>query len=141
MNEENDAFNDPLTWWKENGAKYLYVANIACKYLAIPATSAPSEQVWSHLARILSLRRAHLSDDLVGCMMYVKENLLFLQKHYRPLREKEMSKELHHLVDLEFNYLIAMDEDNEDIELTLVKMITFWISKLCVLMAFSFLSL
>jgi hypothetical protein len=53
-----------------------------------------------------------------------------------------MSKDLHHLGDLEFNYyLIAMDEDDEDIELTLVKMITFWIFKLCVLIAFSFLFL
>ncbi len=87
MYDENDAFNDPLKWWKENGAKYPYVATIARKYLAIPATSAPSEQVWSRLARILSLRRACLSDDLVRRMMYVKENLLFLQKHYCSLRK------------------------------------------------------
>jgi hypothetical protein len=116
MYDENDAFNDPLKWWKENGAKYPYVATIARKYLAIPATSAPSERVWSRLARILSLRRACLSDDLVGRMMYVKENLLFLQKHYCSLRKKEMSKDLHHLVDLEFNYLIATDECDEDID-------------------------
>ena len=116
MYDENDAFNDPLKWWKENGAKYPYVANIARKYLAIPATSAPSERVWSRLARILSLRRACLSDDLVGRMMYVKENLLFLRKHYCSLRKKEMSKDLHHLVDLEFNYLIATDECDEDID-------------------------
>ncbi len=98
MYDENDAFNDPSKWWKENGAKYPYVANIACKYLAIPATSAPSERVWSCLARI------------------VKENLLFLQKHYCSLRKKEMSKALHHLVDLEFNYLIDTDEYDEDID-------------------------
>jgi hypothetical protein len=47
-------------------------------------------------------------------MMYVKENLLFLRKHYPPLRKKETFKDLHHLVDLEFIYLIAMDEDNEE---------------------------
>jgi hypothetical protein len=82
MYDENDAFNDPLKWRKENCAKYPYVANVDCKYLAIPATSAPSEQVWSRLVRILSLRHAHLIDDLVGHMMYVKENLLFLLKHY-----------------------------------------------------------
>jgi hypothetical protein len=79
MYDADDAFNDPLKWWKESCAKYPYVANIARKYLAIPATSAPSEQVWSRLARILSLRHAHLSDDLVECMMYMKENLMFLQ--------------------------------------------------------------
>ncbi len=114
MYDVNDAFNDPLKWWKESCANYPYVANISCKYLAIPATSAPSEQVWSRLARILSLRRAHLSDDLVGRMMFVKENLVFLRKHYRSLRKKETLKDLHHLVDLEFNYLIAMNEDNEE---------------------------
>jgi hypothetical protein len=47
-------------------------------------------------------------------MMYVKENLLFLQKHYHSLRKKETLKDLHHLVDLEFNYLIAMDEDDKE---------------------------
>ena len=88
MYDVNDDFNDPLKWWEESCAKYPYVANIARKYLAIPATSAPSEQVWSRLARILSLRRAHLSDDLVGCMMFVKEKFVFLQKHYRSLRKK-----------------------------------------------------
>jgi hypothetical protein len=82
MYDADDAFNNPLKWWKENCAKYPYVANIACKYLAIPATSAPSEQVWSRLKKIISLRHAHLSDDLVGCMMFVKENLVFLHKHY-----------------------------------------------------------
>ena len=75
MYDENDAFNDPLKWWKENCAKYPYVANIACKYLAIPATLAPSEQVGSRLEKILSLRHAHLSDDLVGCMMFMKVSL------------------------------------------------------------------
>ncbi len=28
-----------------------------------------------------------------------------------------MLKDLHHLVDLEFNYLIAMNEDDEDIDI------------------------
>jgi hypothetical protein len=45
MFDPDDAFNNPLNWWKENCAKYHYVPNIAPKYLAIPATSAPSEKV------------------------------------------------------------------------------------------------
>jgi hypothetical protein len=66
--------------------------------------------------KFLSLRHAHLSDDLVGCMMLMKENLVFLRKHYPELRKKETVKELHHLVNLGFNYLIAMDEDDKDID-------------------------
>ncbi len=68
------------------------------------------------MAKVLSLRRAHLSDDLVGRMMFGKENLVFLHKHYCELRKKDTVKELHHLVNLKFNYLIAMDEDDEDID-------------------------
>ncbi len=49
-------------------------------------------------------------------MLYMKENLLFLRKQYCSLRKKEMLKDLHHLVDIEFNYLIATDEYNEDID-------------------------
>jgi hypothetical protein len=49
MYDADDAFNNPLKWRKENCTKYPYVANIARKYLAIPATLAPSEQVWSRL--------------------------------------------------------------------------------------------
>jgi hypothetical protein len=51
MYDADDAFNDPLKWWKENCAKYPYVAKIARKYLAIPSSSATSEQVLSHLAK------------------------------------------------------------------------------------------
>jgi hypothetical protein len=64
----------------------------------------------------MSLKHAHLSDDLVGHMMFAKENLVFLCKHYCELRKKETVKELHHLVNLKFNYLIAMDEDDQDID-------------------------
>ncbi len=41
---------------------------------------------------------------------------MFLHKHYHELRNKKTVKEFHHLVSLKFNYLIAMDEDNEDID-------------------------
>jgi hypothetical protein len=44
-------------------------------------------------------------------MIFVKENLVFLHKQYRELRKKETVIELHHVVNLEFNYLIAMDEE------------------------------
>ncbi len=44
---------------------------------------------------------------------------MFLCKHYCELRKNETVKELHHSVTLEFNkfnYLIAMDEDDKDID-------------------------
>ncbi len=63
---------------------------------------------------------------------------MFLRKHYHELRKKETVKELHHFVNLKFNYLIAMDEDDEDID---VGKNDLWISNLRVLVVISFLSL
>ena len=42
-------FNVPLSWWKSQGALlFPILAKLAkTKYLCIPATSAPSERVWS----------------------------------------------------------------------------------------------
>ena len=54
MYDVESEFNNPLGWWKQNCVKYPFVANLAWKLSAIPATSAPSEHIWSHAARILS---------------------------------------------------------------------------------------
>jgi hypothetical protein len=106
MYDADDAFNDPL--------------NLCCKHCSkIPCHSCNFSTIKTILkpfGKILSFRRARLSDDLVGHMMYVKENLVFLHKHYRELRKKETVKELHRLVNLKFNDLIAMNEDNKDID-------------------------
>ena len=37
----------PLMWWTTHQAAYTHVAALARKYLAIPASSAPSERVFS----------------------------------------------------------------------------------------------
>jgi hypothetical protein len=39
------SFGDPLERWKKNQLKYPYLARLACLYLAVPATSAPSERI------------------------------------------------------------------------------------------------
>jgi hypothetical protein len=104
MYDADDAFNNTLKWWKENCTKYPYVANIA---LQIPCHSCNVSTIRTSLepfGKKKSLRRAHLSDDLVGRMMFMKKNLVLLHKHYHELRKKETVKELHHLVNLEFNY-------------------------------------
>ena len=63
--DEDDEYTDPLAWWKANAVKYDILAMVARKFLAAPATSAPSERIWSRAALILTLRRSQLKDDLV----------------------------------------------------------------------------
>jgi hypothetical protein len=42
-----EDFNNPLEWWKGNEKQYPLLARVARKVLAIPATSASSERVFS----------------------------------------------------------------------------------------------
>ncbi len=56
---------DPLEWWKRNQLKYSYLARLARLYHAVPATSAPSERIWSRASRILTLKRANLKPKVI----------------------------------------------------------------------------
>ena len=42
-------YNCPLSWWKSSAQQFKFknYQILAVKYLAIPATSAPSERIWS----------------------------------------------------------------------------------------------
>ena len=55
---------DPLLYWKDNAAKYPLLIGAARKYLAIPASSAPSERELKQTKQItkdwISLKPANL---------------------------------------------------------------------------------
>jgi hypothetical protein len=59
-------FQDPLGWWKEKEPTYPILAKLAIEYLAIPATSAPSERIWSRLANMLSIRRSLMNPEIAS---------------------------------------------------------------------------
>lgn len=59
-----------LTWWGDNEGRYPHVAQIALKYLAIPASSAPSERIFSQVKAIIDRKRWAL-DSLIGWRKYV----------------------------------------------------------------------
>lgn len=42
-----DANNNSLMWWAKNAHKYSLIAQVAHSTLAVPASSAPSERVFS----------------------------------------------------------------------------------------------
>ena len=113
LRADDGSFNDPLVWWKANAVRFAPVAKLARKFLAIPATSAPSERIWSRAAKILSLHRASLNDELVARIMYVRENLEFFLKHYRTLAKKETPEKMHHLIEIEMDYLPISKREEE----------------------------
>ena len=57
---ETGKFSNPLDWWRVHETDYPYLAKLAIKYLAIPATSAPSERVFSTAGLTIAKDRACL---------------------------------------------------------------------------------
>ena len=53
------ASNAPiLTWWKEHAARFPYLSQLARRYLAMPATSASVERLFSVAGQIVTAKRA-----------------------------------------------------------------------------------
>ncbi len=73
-------FNSPLLWWKENQNKYPVLAKLARMYLAIPATSTPSERVFSVASKVISKFRNRLDPAMAGKVLYVSENYEWFMK-------------------------------------------------------------
>jgi hypothetical protein len=65
---------DPLRWWKENSNALPNLSKLARKYLAIPATSAPSERLFSVAGLTISEQRSTLRPDNAETLIFLKQN-------------------------------------------------------------------
>ena len=53
---ESTTHLDPMEWWKMHNSQFPTIAILAWKYLALPASSAPSEHVFSR-AKLIQERQ------------------------------------------------------------------------------------
>ncbi|CAJ1057870.1 hypothetical protein F7725_004922 [Xyrichtys novacula] len=65
----------PLSWWKSNKTKYPTLASLAKSFLCIPATSTPSERLFSAAGNIASKKRASLTPKHVDMLKFLHCNL------------------------------------------------------------------
>ncbi|KAK1886880.1 Zinc finger BED domain containing protein 1, partial [Dissostichus eleginoides] len=65
---------NPLQWWKENETKFPSLAVVAKSYLAAPATSTPSERLFSAAGTIVSKKRASLTKEHVDMLTFLHSN-------------------------------------------------------------------
>ena len=64
-------WNCPLSWWRVRESKYPKLAWLARRVLAIPATSAPSERLFSRAGLIITEKRNSLSGDSAALLIYL----------------------------------------------------------------------
>ena len=65
-----------LTWWESQQQTYPTLSKLARVVLAIPATSAPSERIFSVAGLTVNARRSSLTPSAVDKVISVHENVL-----------------------------------------------------------------
>jgi hypothetical protein len=66
---------NPLIWWRDRKTKYPLLSELARALLCIPATSVPSERVFSTAGDILTSQRANLKGKHVDTLIFLKKNM------------------------------------------------------------------
>ncbi len=78
---------------------------LAVKYLAIPATSAPSEHIWSQAARVLTVKPNRMLEKVTSAIVYCQENRELLHKYYA---------DDYHLIEHHKALLPTFENDKDD---------------------------
>lgn len=67
--------DDPLLWWREREAIFPKLQELAKQFLSVPATSVPSERLFSKAGELISHRRSSLKESLVDKILFLNKNL------------------------------------------------------------------
>ena len=67
--------DNPLLWWKSHETKYPLLARLAKYLLCVPATSVPSERVFSTAGDILTGQRPNLKSKHIDALIFLKKNM------------------------------------------------------------------
>ena len=78
----NGGHNSPLDWWRMNETAFPRLAKLARLHLAVPATSAPSERIFSRAALTITKKRNRMDPENASRQMFVQSNLPWFEKDY-----------------------------------------------------------
>jgi len=84
---QSGLFSNPLDWWRVHKDDFPYLANLAIKYLAIPATSAPSERVFSSAGLTIAKDRARLESTRANELVFLHEGIPALRKYKEAMNQ------------------------------------------------------
>jgi hypothetical protein len=74
MIEEADIDICPFKWWGSQASNFPILSELAKKYLAIPATSAASERLFSDAGNVMTVRRTSLLPSTFEHLVFCKRN-------------------------------------------------------------------
>ena len=66
--------SNPLVWWRSNQDRYPELSRLARIFLAIPATSVPSEQLFSTAGDVLTKKRNRIASELMEAQVFLYKN-------------------------------------------------------------------
>jgi hypothetical protein len=72
-------FSCPLQWWRLHQFRFPHLSKLALKFLAIPATSAPSERVFSTAGLTIAKDRARLESDRANELVFLHDSVPSLE--------------------------------------------------------------
>ena len=68
-----NRFADPLQWWRRQSLRLPNLAKLAKEVLSVPATSVPSERVFSKAGELISAKRSRLGKDTVDMILFLNK--------------------------------------------------------------------
>ena len=78
------TINCPLKkFWYTNKERFPILYSMALKYMCVPATSAPSERVFSVASKILTKFRNRLDPDTAGSILFIHGSLNWYKNHIK----------------------------------------------------------
>ncbi|KAL4478236.1 hypothetical protein ABPG72_016548 [Tetrahymena utriculariae] len=66
--------DDPFKWWKANQNKFKVLSTISRRYLCVPASSIPSERLFSKTGYILNKQRNKLKEKRLEKLVFLFSN-------------------------------------------------------------------
>ena len=82
-NKRDGSHSNPLMWWKTNQVLLPTLARLAKSCLAIQASSAPSEWVFSQASILISAKRTRLAPVNAGMQLFVKQSWKWFEKEVK----------------------------------------------------------
>ena len=64
-----------LKWWEGKVGCYPNIARVARKYLCVPASSVPTERIWSLAGNIVTKKRAALKSENIDMLIFLNYNM------------------------------------------------------------------